>query len=307
MCSNDYHRIGRDFWVDMAFGHNRLCALYLRHCGNKSVAVEHPWQDYLRTYGPSHLRRSSRGLRQLTAHIRKIDETANIKHNLPHQIGYIVGLQEIYARRVGLGGRIPKELGQLSQLRVLSMGNNHLYGELPAALGALKNLQRIVLHQNNLQGVVPASLGQLGCIVNLAGNPRLLHGEDVPLFEKEALMDLFAATKGSRWSTKTHWCSTQHVAKWYKVGVLTSHVHSIVMSSNGMEGRLPPSISRLTHLRMIELATMPGEQDLWQTIVPFLTSFSHRSGGLHPEGIVQSDHAAPTVHLQVWSHRAHPR
>lgn len=43
-----------------------------------------------------------------------------------------------------------------------------------------------------------------------------------------------------------------------QVGVLTSHVHSIVMSSNGMEGRIPASISQLTYLRMIELATMPG-------------------------------------------------
>lgn len=49
----------------------------------------------------------------------------------------------------------------------------------------------------------------------------------------------------------------QPVSKWYKVGVLTSHVHSIVMSSNGMEGKLPQSIGQLTHLRMIELATMP--------------------------------------------------
>jgi hypothetical protein len=43
-----------------------------------------------------------------------------------------------------------------------------------------------------------------------------------------------------------------------QVGVLTSHVHSIVMSSNGMEGRIPASICQLTYLRMIELATMPG-------------------------------------------------
>lgn len=44
-----------------------------------------------------------------------------------------------------------------------------------------------------------------------------------------------------------------------QVGVLSSHVHSIVMSSNGMEGRIPTSISQLTYLRMIELATMPGK------------------------------------------------
>jgi Leucine-rich repeat (LRR) protein len=40
--------------------------------------------------------------------------------------------------------------------------------------------------------------------------------------------------------------------------VLASHVHSLVMSSNGMDGFIPPEICALSQLRMIELATMPG-------------------------------------------------
>lgn len=251
-------RIGGEFWIDVSIGHNLLCSLYLKHCGNKSVAVEHSWQGYLQTYGSSHLRRASRGLRLLTTQIRKIDETANIRHFLPHQIGYISGLQEIYARRVGLSGKIPKQLGELMHLRVLSMGNNRLTGELPDCLGKLKHLQRIVLHQNNLIGKVPDSFDSLGCIVNLAGNPRLEHGSDVPPVERQALIQIFYATNGNHWNTKIHWNSDQPVAKWYKVGVLSSHVHSLVMSSNGMEGVLPSAVKYLQHLRMIELATMPG-------------------------------------------------
>jgi hypothetical protein len=258
LCSKSPSRIGGLFWIDVAEGHNLLCALYLKLTGNKSVAVEHTWQNYLQTYGPLHLRRCSRGLRQLTSQVRKLDETANIRGNLPHQIGYISGLQEIYARRVGLGGRIPKQLGSLAHLRVLSMGNNRLSGPLPASLGQLKHLQRIVLHQNNLQGAVPEVLGELGCIVNLAGNPRLEYGPDVPAAERDALIDLFLATRGPRWSAKTNWNSSKPVSKWYKVGVLSSHVHSLVMSSNGMEGGLPESMGQLTSLRMIELATMSG-------------------------------------------------
>lgn len=245
------------YWIDVSIGHNLLCAMYLRFCGNKSIAVEHPWQTYLQTYGPYHLRRASRGLRYLTQHIRKIDETANIKQYLPHQIGYISGLQEIYARRVGLSGTIPREIGELRELRVLSMGNNRLTGPLPENLCQLEHLQRIVLHQNNLVGEVPASLGELGCIVNLAGNPRLEYGPDVPAVERQALVELFHVTKGHRWTNRTHWCTSKPVCKWYKVGVLSSHVHSLVMSSNNMEGVLPPAIGRLVHLRMIELATMP--------------------------------------------------
>jgi hypothetical protein len=125
------HSFHCEFFIDAADGHNKLCALYLKFCGNKSVAVEHTWQEYLRTYGCTHLRKTSRKLRRFTDNIRKIDETANIRGTIPRQLGYVVGLQEIYARRVGLFGRIPDELGELKCLRVLSMGNNKLCGELP--------------------------------------------------------------------------------------------------------------------------------------------------------------------------------
>ena len=37
-------------------------------------------------------------------------------------VGYVSGLQELYARRVGLFGCIPAEFGELSELRVLSLG-----------------------------------------------------------------------------------------------------------------------------------------------------------------------------------------
>jgi hypothetical protein len=150
LIGKNYYRLHSEFWIDPSLGHNLLCSLYLKHCSNKSVAVEHTWQSYLSIYGASHLRRASRGLKVLTKQIRKIDETANIRYFLPHQIGYISGLQEIYARRVGLSGKIPKELGELYYLRVLSMGNNHLTGKVPECLGKLPFLQRIVLHQNAL-------------------------------------------------------------------------------------------------------------------------------------------------------------
>lgn len=146
---------GNEFAIDISIGHNYLCALYLKYCGNKSVAVEHSFQEYLRMYGSFHLRKCSRGLRQLTSQIRKIDETANIRGTIPRQVGYIVGLTEIYARRVGLCGRLPSEIGELIHLRVLSMGNNQICGEIPSSFVNLIHLQRIVLHQNRLTGKVP--------------------------------------------------------------------------------------------------------------------------------------------------------
>ena len=94
--------------VDLSAGHNRLCALYLKHCGNKSIAVEHQYHDYLRAHGPVHLRSCSRGLMEYTKQVRKIDETSGIRGVLPYQIGFLSGLQELYARRVGLCGILPE-------------------------------------------------------------------------------------------------------------------------------------------------------------------------------------------------------
>ncbi len=252
------HSCGLSFKIDVAQGHNALTALYLAYAGCKSVAVEHRWHTYFREHGPSHLRLTSRGLRLLTRNIRKIDETAAIKVTLPRQLGFISGLQEIYARRVGLTGRLPMEICMLQELRVLSAGNNNIVGELPAALGALPNLQRIVLHQNRLYGPVPPELAANGCIVNLAGNSGLELGPDVPVSERNALQGLYDSTGGDTWSCHTNWCTSAPVAHYYKVGTLAGRVHSLVMSSNGMRGTLPPILSQLQEIRMIELATMSG-------------------------------------------------
>jgi hypothetical protein len=109
---------GISFHLDVSAGHNAMAALFLAYAGCKSVAIEHRFHQYFRMNGPSHLRSCSRGLRQLTVGIRKIDETASLKNTIPRQIGFISGLQEIYARRVGLTGRIPPELCMLRELRV---------------------------------------------------------------------------------------------------------------------------------------------------------------------------------------------
>lgn len=102
------YRINQPFAMNISNGHNYLSIVYLRHCSNKSIAVDHPAQVYLKQHGPTHLARSNRSLSLLTANIRKIDETSGLRDFLPVQIGYVTGLQEIYARRVGVSGPIPK-------------------------------------------------------------------------------------------------------------------------------------------------------------------------------------------------------
>ena len=56
----------------------------------------------------------------------------------------------------------------------------------------------------NIIGTVPPEIGLLGCIVNLAGNPQLVYGSDVPLSERIALQELYTHTKGHRWNNRYH-------------------------------------------------------------------------------------------------------
>ena len=57
-------------------------------------------------------------------------------------------------------------------------------------------------------------LSELGCIVNLAGNAGLHHGEDVPVHERTALLALYEATHGpTAWSYKTNWGTAEAISK----------------------------------------------------------------------------------------------
>lgn len=48
LCSKHPSRSGCEYWIDIHNGHNILTGVYLRYCANKSIAIEHPWQDYLK-------------------------------------------------------------------------------------------------------------------------------------------------------------------------------------------------------------------------------------------------------------------
>lgn len=254
LCINHLHRIGQEFWIDAASGHNRLCALHLRQC---TKHLQPSWGMYMTVYGPVHLRKSSRGLRQLTSDIHKIDSNSGINQYLPRQFGYIAGLREIFLSGAGIGGSIPHEIGQLSQLRTVSLSNNCLSGEIPTSLSQLKHLQRFIVQCNNLHGTIPAFFSTMGCAVSVADNPLMEHGPDVPLIEREALSELFTATNGYKWKNMLNWHTTVPVAKWHRVGVMSSHVCCIVISANNMHGQLPgEALGKLTHLRILELSQM---------------------------------------------------
>ena len=40
LTSTTPERMGKEYWIDVSIGHNFLCALYLKYCGNKSVGED---------------------------------------------------------------------------------------------------------------------------------------------------------------------------------------------------------------------------------------------------------------------------
>ena len=71
---------------------------------------------------------------------------------------------------------------------------------------------------------------------------------------KKALLDLYKATKGDTWTTKTNWNTGNDICTWYGVKCL-EHMHNVttdlVLKSNNLVGSIPASISVLKDLKNI--------------------------------------------------------
>lgn len=82
---------------------------------------------------------------------------------------------------------------------------------------------------------------------------------DVPPTDQRAiLMELYEATSGPTWTARTGWGTDQPICQW--AGVLCDFppngdaVVRIELAGNGLQGRVPPSIANLPHLRVLDLS-----------------------------------------------------
>ena len=72
--------------------------------------------------------------------------------------------------------------------------------------------------------------------------------------ERAALVALYKATGGDRWTNRDNWCSDKPVGEWY--GVVTNEkgrVTALNLNMNNLTGKIPPelfSLSQLNELRM---------------------------------------------------------
>ena len=155
-----------------------------------------------------------------------------------------------------LTGPVPESLGRLSNLTRLSLRDNMLTGDVPASLGNLANLMLIRLAGNSLTGCVPSVLQ------DVADNDYVTLG--LPFCgaaptgsvatDREALVALYNATGGPRWTNRGGWLSGEPLDEWY--GVTTNddgRVVRIDLGRNELNGQLPDVVGNLTELTSLVL------------------------------------------------------
>lgn len=83
---------------------------------------------------------------------------------------------------------------------------------------------------------------------------------DIPGKERNALVAIYNALGGPKWTHKENWCSNRPLSEWY--GVRTDgddRVYALELENNNLAGYLPEDIGQLRHLEQLYLGN--GESD----------------------------------------------
>ncbi|XP_062102282.1 receptor-like protein EIX2 [Humulus lupulus] len=87
---------------------------------------------------------------------RVIDLSSNkLIGEIPIELTYLVGLNQLNLSRNSLGGAIPQNIGNLSRLESLDLSHNNFSGKIPTGLAELSFLAYLNLSFNHLSGKIP--------------------------------------------------------------------------------------------------------------------------------------------------------
>ncbi|GJN28144.1 hypothetical protein PR202_gb16231 [Eleusine coracana subsp. coracana] len=169
----------------------------------------------------------------------------NIAGSIPPELSNITSLTVLDLARCALTGEIPSELGQLTQLSWFHVSENRLGGAIPASLGNLSELFFLAMEENLLTGSVPASFGNMGSLVYLSVGGNLLLGDLgflAPLCNCRQLQSLVIS-----------YCSFTGTLPIY-IGNLSTQLQSFYASNNMLTGGIPPTLTNLSGLALLDLA-----------------------------------------------------
>jgi len=205
--------------------------------------------------------------------------------SIPAEFGNLTRLDELILDHNQLSGSIPPTLGDLRSLGYLSLESNQLTGNLPPELGNPAN-SLVILHVNSnpLSGPLPRSLTNLFALefwyddtglcepkegwfynwsqvlrrgTGVPCTPECLDVTEIPEAECEALVALYRATNGPRWSDNDGWLATSTPCTWYGVSCADGHVTGLGLSSNELRGGVPSDLGDLGNLDTLRLDGNP--------------------------------------------------
>ena len=189
---------------------------------------------------------------------------------VPAWLGNLEKLTDLDLGLNALTGPIPPELGNLTKLRTLTLFENRLTGTLPPELGNLTGLTRLLVNANDLAGRIPLEFVAMSrlFIFNWTGSKLcapldpefqewlesirvLVRGPDC---QTDALVALYRAAGGERWTNATNWLTDEPVPDWHGVTVDESgRVTALALRDNGLAGTLPAQIGSLVNLERLDL------------------------------------------------------
>lgn len=71
--------------------------------------------------------------------------------------------------------------------------------------------------------------------------------------ERDALIALYNATNGDKWTNNENWCSDKPVSEWYGITCFGEFVDHISLRNNNLNGTLPDEIGNLTNMTFLFL------------------------------------------------------
>jgi hypothetical protein len=109
---------------------------------------------------------------------------------------------------------------------------------------------------------------------------------EIPTAECQALVTFYEATDGPNWADHTGWLETTTPCSWYGVTCAGSHVDTLALLYNNLQGQLPPTLAGLPQLRVLDLhnnaiqGAIPMEIGRLSNLVQLDLSVNQLSGSL---------------------------